>query len=130
MLDVAQALEILGIEEILPEHRDLLLPLIAKTEADRQRLLLRDGFATLVAGLASVQIGVGEARAGTRRHEDIKMRKTLCLSLLIVLSGSMSAQTKNNRIRTQLKPCSRTTYRNPPCSSPDHYIRLLSLSIP
>src|SRR6058998_3858847 len=49
MLDVAQALEILGIEEILPEHRDLLLPLIAKTEADRQRLLLRDGFATLVA---------------------------------------------------------------------------------
>src|SRR5207244_5750434 len=49
MLDVAQALEILGIEEIQPEHRDLLLPLIAKTEGDRQRLLLRDGFATLVA---------------------------------------------------------------------------------
>src|SRR5437016_782333 len=49
MLDVAQALEILGIEEILPEHRDLLLHIIAKTEADRQRLLMRDGFATLVA---------------------------------------------------------------------------------
>ncbi len=49
MLDVAHALEILGIQEIRPEHRDLLLPLIAKTEADRQRLLLRDGFATLVA---------------------------------------------------------------------------------
>jgi len=39
----------LGIEQILPEHRDILLPLIAKTESDRQRLLLRDGFATLVA---------------------------------------------------------------------------------
>jgi MoxR-like ATPase len=49
MVDVARALEILGIDEILPEHRDLLLPLIAKTEADRQRLLMRDGFATLVA---------------------------------------------------------------------------------
>jgi MoxR-like ATPase len=49
MLDVAQALEILGIDRILPEHRNLLLPLIAKTEPDRQRLLLRDGFATLVA---------------------------------------------------------------------------------
>ncbi len=49
MLDVAQALEILGIEEILPGHRDVLLPLIVKTEADRQRFLLRDGFATLVA---------------------------------------------------------------------------------
>ena len=49
MLDLAHALEILGVEEIQPQHRDLLLPLIAKTEADRQRLLLRDGFATLVA---------------------------------------------------------------------------------
>jgi MoxR-like ATPase len=49
ILDVAHALEIFGIEEIQPEHRDLLLPLIAKTEADRQRLLMRDGFATLVA---------------------------------------------------------------------------------
>jgi hypothetical protein len=49
MLDVAQALEIFGIDQILPEHRELLLPLLAKTEADRQRLLLRDGFATLVA---------------------------------------------------------------------------------
>jgi len=49
MLDVAHALEILGIQEIRPDHRDLLLPLLAKTEADRQRLLMRDGFATLVA---------------------------------------------------------------------------------
>ena len=49
MLDVAQALEIFGIEQIRPEHRELLLPLLAKTEADRQRLLLRDGFATLIA---------------------------------------------------------------------------------
>src|SRR5213594_2413382 len=49
ILDVAQALKIFGIEQILPEHRELLLPLLAKTEADRQRLLLRDGFATLVA---------------------------------------------------------------------------------
>ena len=49
MLDVTQALEILGIDQILPEHRELLLPLLAKTETDRQRLLLRDGFATLVA---------------------------------------------------------------------------------
>ena len=49
MIDVAHALEILGIQEIRPDHRDLLLPLLAKTEADRQRLLMRDGFATLVA---------------------------------------------------------------------------------
>src|SRR5437870_9711665 len=60
MLDVAQALDILGIEEILPEHRDLLLPLIAKTEADRQRLLLRDGFATLVADSLRYRLELGK----------------------------------------------------------------------
>ncbi len=49
MLDLAQALEILGMEEISHEQRDLLLPLLAKTEADRKRSLLRAGFEGLVA---------------------------------------------------------------------------------
>jgi hypothetical protein len=49
MLDLARALEILGLEQISHEQRDLLLPLLAKTEADRQRLLLRAGFEGLVA---------------------------------------------------------------------------------
>src|SRR6266581_9755095 len=60
MLDVTQALEILGIEEIQPGHRDLLLPLLAKTEADRQRLLLRDGFATLVADSLQYRLELGK----------------------------------------------------------------------
>ena len=49
MLDLAQALEILGTDKISHEQRDLLLPLLAKTEADRKRLLLRSGFEGLVA---------------------------------------------------------------------------------
>ena len=49
MLDLAQALEILGVEEISHEQRDLLLPLLAKTETDRKRLMLRAGFEGLVA---------------------------------------------------------------------------------
>src|SRR5215469_7588328 len=49
MLDLAQALKILGCEEISHEQRDLLLPLLAKTEVDRKRLLLRSGFEGLVA---------------------------------------------------------------------------------
>lgn len=49
MLDLARALEILGTDEISHEQRDLLLPLLAKTEADRKRLLLRSGFEGLVA---------------------------------------------------------------------------------
>ena len=49
MLDLARGLEILGVNEIHAEQRDLLLPLLAKTEADRRRLLLRAGFDGLVA---------------------------------------------------------------------------------
>src|SRR6266496_6836991 len=49
MLDLARALEILGSEEISHEQRDLLLPLLAKTDGDRKRLMLRAGFEGLVA---------------------------------------------------------------------------------
>jgi MoxR-like ATPase len=49
MLDLAQALEILGIQEVSDYQRDLLMPLLAKTESDRKRLLLRAGFEGLVA---------------------------------------------------------------------------------
>ena len=49
MLDLAQALELLGMDEISHEQRDLLLPLLAKTESDRRRLMLRAGFEGLVA---------------------------------------------------------------------------------
>ena len=48
MIDIALSLQHLGIEEVTCEHRDVLLPLLAKTERDRQRLLLRDGFASVV----------------------------------------------------------------------------------
>ena len=48
ILDLAQALKVLGTEQITPEMRDTLLPLLAKTEADRRKLLLRDGFASLI----------------------------------------------------------------------------------
>ena len=43
-----QALKVLGTEQITAEMRDILLPLLAKTEADRRKLLLRDGFASLI----------------------------------------------------------------------------------
>lgn len=48
ILDLAEALKILGREQVTSEMRDILLPLLAKTEADRKKLLLRDGFASLV----------------------------------------------------------------------------------
>lgn len=48
MLDLAEALRLLEAEGITADMRDVLLPFIAKTEADRRRLLLRDGFESLV----------------------------------------------------------------------------------
>jgi MoxR-like ATPase len=48
ILDLAQALKLLGAERVTAEMRDILLPLLAKTEADRRKLLLRDGFASLI----------------------------------------------------------------------------------
>ena len=48
LLDLAQALEIMGAHEITPDMRDVLLPFLAKTDADRKRLLLRDGFESLI----------------------------------------------------------------------------------
>ena len=48
MIDIALALGHLGVEEVTSDHRDILLPLIAKTQKDRQRLLLRDGFASII----------------------------------------------------------------------------------
>jgi MoxR-like ATPase len=48
ILDLAQALKVLGTERVTAEMRDTLLPLLAKTEADRRKLLLRDGFASLI----------------------------------------------------------------------------------
>ncbi len=62
MLDLAQALHTLGKERITPEMRDILLPLLAKTEADRRKLLLRDGFASLVYDAEQYSAEVAEVR--------------------------------------------------------------------
>src|ERR1700758_1229888 len=48
MNDVALAMELLGIEQVLPEHKDVMLPLIAKTEGDRKRLLMKEAFESIV----------------------------------------------------------------------------------
>ena len=48
MNDVAVAMELLGIDRILPEHKEIMLPLIAKTEGDRKRLLMKEAFESIV----------------------------------------------------------------------------------
>jgi MoxR-like ATPase len=67
MLDLAQALEILGSEDISHEQRDLLLPLLAKTESDRKRLMLRSGFEGLVADSKRYRDELAMSRAPARR---------------------------------------------------------------
>jgi MoxR-like ATPase len=75
MLDLAKALEILGVTEITAELKDTLLPLVAKTETDRKRLLLRDGFESLVydtkryaRNLPEEEIGRGTVCVERRRY--------------------------------------------------------------
>jgi MoxR-like ATPase len=48
MIDFANALRLLGTDHVTPEHRDVLLPFLAKTEKDRRHLLLREGFKSLL----------------------------------------------------------------------------------
>ena len=67
MLDLARALEILGTDEIFHEQRDLLLPLLAKTETDRKRLLLRSGFEGLIADSKRYRDQLLKARAMPER---------------------------------------------------------------
>jgi len=53
MNDVALAMELLGITQLGPEHKEIMLPLIAKTEGDRKRLLLKQAFESIMR-MASV----------------------------------------------------------------------------
>jgi MoxR-like ATPase len=48
MIDFANALQLLGANHVTTEHRDVLLPFLAKTEKDRRHLLLREGFKSLL----------------------------------------------------------------------------------
>jgi len=48
MNDVAMAMELLRIDRILPAHKEIMLPLIAKTEGDRKRLLMKQAFESIV----------------------------------------------------------------------------------
>jgi MoxR-like ATPase len=48
MNDVALAMQLLEIEQVKPEHKDIMLPLIAKTEGDRKRLLMKQAFESIV----------------------------------------------------------------------------------
>jgi MoxR-like ATPase len=48
MIDFANALRLLGTDHVTAEHRDVLLPFLAKTAKDRRHLLLREGFKSLL----------------------------------------------------------------------------------
>jgi hypothetical protein len=41
-------MELLGIRRLSSEHKEIMLPLIAKTEGDRKRLLLKQAFESIV----------------------------------------------------------------------------------
>lgn len=48
MNDVAQAMQLLAMDEILTVHKDIMLPLIVKTEGDRKRMLMKQAFEVII----------------------------------------------------------------------------------
>jgi MoxR-like ATPase len=48
MNDVAQAMQILSLEDISASHKDIMLPLIVKTEGDRKRMLMKQAFEVVI----------------------------------------------------------------------------------
>ncbi len=66
IVQFVRALQLLGRTEIRPEDRDVLLPFLAKTEEDVKRLLLRDGFNSLVATAHEYRRQALEAMLGGR----------------------------------------------------------------
>ncbi len=67
MNDVAMAMELLGIDRILPAHKEIMLPLIAKTEGDRKRLLMKEAFESIVRMAAKYAEQIMEGDAGEDR---------------------------------------------------------------
>jgi len=74
MNDVALAMELLGITRLEPEHKEVMLPLIAKAEGDRKRLLLKQAFESIVH-MAGVYAGelAGELRETERLLEETRV---------------------------------------------------------
>jgi MoxR-like ATPase len=72
MNDVALAMQLLGIEQIGPEHKDIMLPLIAKTEGDRKRLLMKQAFESVVriAGRYASEMSPEEATGAAAIFEE------------------------------------------------------------
>ncbi len=62
MSDLARALELLGRKRIEPEDKGFLLSLIAKTEEDRKRLLMKDNFENMIRLAGKNALVLQEAR--------------------------------------------------------------------
>jgi len=67
MLDLQEALHLLGMEEIAADQRDLFLPLLAKTESDRRRLLMKAGFESLIFDSKRYRDSIMAAENGEER---------------------------------------------------------------
>ena len=75
MVDLAEALRILRVREISADLRDVLLPLIAKTQNDRKRLLLREGFESLVFDTQRYSRKFVDTERGEKEHVCAERRR-------------------------------------------------------
>ncbi len=85
MIDFANALQLLGTDHVTEEHRDVLLPFLAKTEKDRRHLLLREGIQEPARRWRAVRAEAALSEEG-QHHESM-------LAPASVLPGLAFAQT-------------------------------------
>jgi MoxR-like ATPase len=78
MNDVALAMELLGMTTIQPEHKEIILPLIAKTEGDRKRLLMKEGFESIVRLAASYAADISQDADPVHLMEEPCARRRTC----------------------------------------------------
>ena len=108
MIDIALGIDYLGIGEVTDAHRDVLLPMIAKTKKDRERLTLSDGFKSIL--YASHLYAGADARPGSgggsrqrctraRAGGPERMKGVLALAFaLVVFASPGMAATRRSRI--------------------------------
>jgi MoxR-like ATPase len=78
MNDVALAMELLGMKTIQPEHKEVILPLIAKTEGDRKRLLMKEGFESIVRLAARYAADISQDADPVHLMEEPCARRRTC----------------------------------------------------
>ena len=97
ILEMAQVMELLGITEVAPELRNVLLPVLVKTESDRRLLMIDDQWESLIYDAKKY---LEEARGGERTVSRLnKVSWMSALGLLMFGFLAEAGESMETRVR-------------------------------